>query len=51
MRLFPEEERVYAECTVCCSGWSGELFRVEDKADAHEHDNPGHKVKISRDEL
>lgn len=49
MRLFSDEERVYAECTVCCTGWSGERLRVEDKADAHECENPGHKVKFSEE--
>lgn len=46
MRLFTEDERVYAECDTCCSAWSGEQLRVELKADAHEHKNPGHTVKF-----
>lgn len=44
------DERVYAECDTCCSGWSGERFRVEDKADDHEASNSGHRVKITEEE-
>jgi hypothetical protein len=43
----PEEERAYAECLTCSWGCSGSSSRVDDKADQHEYDNPGHVVRIA----
>lgn len=36
----------YAECRDCCSAASGSMYKVEDWADKHEEEKPGHKVKI-----
>lgn len=45
MRLF-DDERVYAECGTCSWGCSGSPVLVDDRADTHEFENPGHKVKV-----
>lgn len=50
MKLFPAEDRVYAECLECSWGCSGAESKVDDKIDIHECENPGHKVKVSYEE-
>lgn len=47
MKIIEEDGKAYGECTVCSWGCSGEFFRVEDKADEHEYENTGHRVRIN----